>query len=129
MYQIEEQVPAQNIEMRACSDEAMRMFQVGEFQRTKIVTIQQPPCDNKEPCGSSSSSNNNNNDNNNLKKGKRLLKKYQGRHRASIVGTANTMEIQPASPSSKKVSGRKSSKRLGDIRTVLRCPGRRDSIY
>lgn len=129
MYQIEEQASPQDIEMRAYSDEAVQRFQMGEFQGIKTVIIQKP----QENAKDDKDNNNNfgNNFGNSLKRGKHSLGKYQGRHRASIVGTTttNTLEVQPASPSSKKTSGRKSSKRTGDIRTVLRYPGRRDSIY
>lgn len=129
MYQIEEQASPQDIEMRAYSDEAVQRFQMGEFQGIRTVIIQQP----QENAKDDKDNNNNfgNNIGNSLKRGKHSLGKYQGRHRASIVGTTttNTLEVQPVSPSSKKVSGRKSSKRTGDIRTVLRYPGRRDSIY
>lgn len=126
MYQIEEQASAQDIEMRACSEEAMARFQMGEFQRVKAVTIQPPQDCNEVSCGNAgygvrASSG--------LKKGKHPGKKFQERHRASIVGTASTLKVQPIPPNSKKYSGRKTSKKASAPLAVLRYPGRRDSIY
>lgn len=128
MYQIEEQASAQDIEMRACSDEAMARFQMGEFQRVKAVTIQPPPQDCNEVLGSNVG--HDVRSGSGLKRGgKHPGKKYQERHRASIVGTASALRVQASTPSTKKYSGRKpSSKKASTPLTVLRYPGRRDSI-
>lgn len=133
MYQINNEECAYGaFDMRACSEEAVKRFQMGEFQKVKAVMIQQPPL-NKDN-NDDSSSNGPGNDRNGRsasKRGRRggAGKKYQGRHRASVVGTASTLKVQPASPASQRSSGRKASKRPGESRTVLRYPGRRDSIY
>ena len=138
MYQIEEQASSASsssraIEMRACSDEAMARFQMGEFQRVKAVTIQQPQDRGEASCGGAGYDGHASTSGG-MKRGKHPGKKFQERHRASIVGTASALKVQSSLPSSKRSNGRKpssstSSKKTSSSLSVLRFPGRRDSVY